>query len=113
MWRFPALRYRVGRDLRTFGDHWVSISLKGVMRAPLYVHVVLLCSAYRAFSCGLLFQGSFRCDFLPIVSVVRSAITLSSSSYVVRILSLAVVGLVGVLCGERTFLDLTIMGFLF
>ena len=26
---------------------------------------------------------------------------------------LAVVGLVGVLCGERTFLDLTIVGFLF
>ena len=35
-----------------FSDHWVSHSLEGVMGAALHVPVVLLCSAYRAFSCS-------------------------------------------------------------
>ena len=50
------LRYCVGHDSRAFGDHWVSGSLKEVMCAPLHVLVVILCSAYRAFSCSLLFS---------------------------------------------------------
>ena len=41
-----------------FGDRWVSGSLEGVMRAPLHVLVVLLCSVYRVFSCNLHFLGS-------------------------------------------------------
>ena len=40
-------------DSRTFGDHWVSGSLKGAMHAPLHVLVVLLCSVYWVFSCSL------------------------------------------------------------
>ena len=52
LWRFLALHYSVGHDFRTDGDHWGSGSLKGVMRAPLYVLVV-----YRAFSCSLLFKA--------------------------------------------------------
>ena len=58
LWRFPVLRYCVGHDSRPFGNHWVSSSLKGAMRVPLHAPVVLLCSAGRAFSCSLLFQGS-------------------------------------------------------
>ena len=58
LWHFPALRYCVGHDSRAFGDHWVSGSLKGAIHVPLHVLAVLLCSAYRAFSCSLLFQGS-------------------------------------------------------
>ena len=58
LWHFLVLHYCVGHDSRAFGDHWVSGGLKlGAMRAPLHVLVVLLCSAYRAFSCSLLFQG--------------------------------------------------------
>ena len=49
LWRFPALRYCVGLDSRAIGDHWVSCSLKGAMRAPLHVLVGLLCSAYMKF----------------------------------------------------------------
>ena len=49
LWRFPALRYCVGHNSWAFGDHWVSCSLKGAMRAPLHVLVVLLCSAYMKF----------------------------------------------------------------
>ena len=45
LWHFLALHYCVGRDSRAFGDHWVSGSLKGAMRALLHVLVVLLCSA--------------------------------------------------------------------
>ena len=52
------LHYCVGHDSRAFGDHWVSGSLKGAIREPLHVLVVLLCSAYRVFTCSLLFQGS-------------------------------------------------------
>ena len=54
---FWALCYCVGHDSRAFGDYWVSGNLKGAMRAPLPVLVVLLCSVYRAFSCSLLFLG--------------------------------------------------------
>ena len=43
---------------KAFGSHWVSGRLKGAMRAPLHMKVVLLCLAYRAFSCSLLFQSS-------------------------------------------------------
>ena len=57
LWRFLALRYCVGHHFRAFGDHWVSGSLKEAMRAPLHVLVVLLCSAYGACSCSLLFQA--------------------------------------------------------
>ena len=55
---FSGIALLVGHDSRAFGDHWVSSSLKGAMRAPLHVLVVLLCSVYRVFSCSLLFLGS-------------------------------------------------------
>ena len=42
---------------RAFGDLWVSGSLIGVMRVLLHVLAVLLCSAYRACSCSLLFKA--------------------------------------------------------
>ena len=58
LWLFPALHYCVGHDSRAFGDHWVSSSLKGICVCHLHMSVVLLCSAYRVFSCSLLFQGS-------------------------------------------------------
>ena len=58
MWHFLALRYCVGHDSKAFGNHWVSGSLKGLCVCHLHVSVVLLCSAYRAFSCSLLFQSS-------------------------------------------------------
>ena len=48
LWHFLALHYYVRHHLRAFGDHWVSGSLKGAMRVPLNVLIVLLCSAYRA-----------------------------------------------------------------
>ena len=38
------------------GDHWVSGSLRWAMNAPLRMVVVLLCLAYRACSCSLLFK---------------------------------------------------------
>ena len=57
LWRFLALRYCVRHHFRAFGDHRVSGSLIGVMRAPLQVLVVLLYSAYRACSCSLLFKA--------------------------------------------------------
>ena len=41
-----------------FGDHWVSGSLEVAMRMPLHMLVVLLCSAYRVFSCSLPFLSS-------------------------------------------------------
>ena len=52
-----TLRYCVRHHFRAFGDHWVSGSLIGAMRAPLHMLVVLLCSAYRACSCSLLFKA--------------------------------------------------------
>ena len=58
MWRFLTLHYCVGHDSRACGDHWISGSLKGLCVCHLHVSVVLLCSAYRAFSCSLLFRGS-------------------------------------------------------
>ena len=58
MWHFPALHYCVGHDCRACGNHWVSGSLKGLCVCHLHVSIVLLCSAYREFSCSLLFQGS-------------------------------------------------------
>ena len=64
-WRFLALRYCVGHNSRAFGDHWVSSSLKGLCLCHLRMSVVLLCSAYRAFSCSLLFLGSFSAIFCP------------------------------------------------
>ena len=41
-----------------FADHWVSGSLEGAMLVPFHVLVVLLHSAYRAFSCSLHFLDS-------------------------------------------------------
>ena len=58
LWCFRALRYCVGHDSRAFGNHCVSGSLKGLCMCHLHMPVVLLCSAYRAFSFSLLFQGS-------------------------------------------------------
>ena len=57
LWHFPVLHYCVGSDSRAFGDHWVSGSLERAMPVPLYVLVVLLCSAHREFSCSLHFLG--------------------------------------------------------
>ena len=88
----------------------------------LHVSVVLLCSAYRALSCSLLFQGSFSAIFAHIIcgTVCRYVIIVQ-----LRCLDffLTVVGLVDVFffsvhrsagsCGERTFLVLTIVGLLF
>ena len=48
----------LGVTLGVFGNHWVSISLEGAMRAVLHVLVVLLCSGTRAFSYNLPFLGS-------------------------------------------------------
>ena len=49
--------YFVGLHFRSFGDHWVSSSLKGAMLAALHLLVVLLCSAYRACSWSWLFKA--------------------------------------------------------
>ena len=57
LWCFLALCYCVRHHFRAFGDDWVSGSLKGAMRAPLRVLVVLLCSAYRVCSCSMLFKA--------------------------------------------------------
>ena len=47
----------VRHHCRAFGDHWVSHDLVGAMHVPLHVLAVLLCSAYRACSCSLLFKA--------------------------------------------------------
>ena len=52
-----GLRYGFRHHVRTFGDHSVSGSLIGAMRAPLHVLDVLLFSAYKACSCSLLFKA--------------------------------------------------------
>ena len=57
MWHFLAFHYCVGHCIRVFGDRSIGGSLIGVMCAPLHVHVVLLCSAYRACSFSLRFKA--------------------------------------------------------
>ena len=57
LWHFLALRYCVRHHFRAFGDHWVSCNLTGAMHVPFHVPVVLLCLAYRACSCSLLFKA--------------------------------------------------------
>ena len=51
------LRYCVKNHFRAFGNYWVSGSLIGATPALLHVLAVLLCSAYRACSCSLLFKA--------------------------------------------------------
>lgn len=58
LWCFLALRYCVGCDSWAFGEHQVSGSLKGAMRARLTMLVVLLCPAHQVFSGSLHFLGS-------------------------------------------------------
>ena len=74
MWRFLALRYCVRYHFRAFGNRWVSASFIGALRAPLHVLVVLLCSAYRACSCSLLFKAFWQ-DFVAHSFCGQSAFT--------------------------------------
>ena len=55
LWRFLALRYCVGHHFSALAITGSAVS-QGAIRAPLHVLVVLLCLAYRAGSCSMLFK---------------------------------------------------------
>ena len=57
LWCFLALRYCVRDHFRASGGLWFSGNLKGAMRAPLHMLVVLLCPVYIVCSCSLLFKA--------------------------------------------------------
>ena len=67
--------YCVRHHFRAFGDHWVSGSLIGAMRALLHELVVLLYSAYRACSCSLLFKALHPIIIIFFISLNKSLFT--------------------------------------
>ena len=57
LWRFLALCYCVGHHFRALAITGSAVYMsQGAIRAPLHVLVVLLCLAYRAGSCSMLFK---------------------------------------------------------
>ena len=81
LWHFLALHHCVRHHFRAFGRHWVSGGLKGAIRAPLHVLVVLLCSAYSACSCSSLFKASHPIPPLLLYFFKYSLIIIYSVSF--------------------------------
>ena len=100
LWCFLALRYCVGCDSWAFGEHQVSGSLKGAMRARLTMLVVLLCPAHQVFSGSLHFLGSL--PLTPFFSFILLYFFLLSTSQVLNCSSSATGAREGAWC--RVFL---------
>ena len=101
-------------------DHWVSGSLKGLCVCHLHVSVALICSAYRAFACSLLFKAlSVRyfahifCGTVCLHAIIAQLWCLDPFLAVVGRVDVFSVHRIAGSCGQRTFLVLTVVGFLF